>query len=67
MSSHGLSLQTLAVYVHLLAAPSSGISVVAWNCHGLSNSAPYLQTLANSFDIIIVSEHWLWPYELHTL
>ena len=43
------------------------ISLVAWNCHGLSNAVPYLQILANSFDIILVSEHWLWPYELHTL
>ena len=47
--------------------PSRDISMVAWNCHGLSNSVPYLQVLAQCFDVILISEHWLWPYELSKL
>ena len=30
----------------------------------MSSAVPYLQRLA---DIITISEHWLWPFELHTL
>lgn len=43
------------------------LSVATWNCRGLSNGVPYIEHLANSHNIIIVSEHWLWPFELHKL
>ena len=43
------------------------LSVARWNCRGLSNGIPYIEHLASSHDIIIVNEHWLWPFELHKL
>ena len=38
-----------------------------WNCHGPSQAIPYTQLLAEKSDIIILTEHWLWPYELSKL
>ena len=41
--------------------------ISAWNCRGLSNVIPYLQTLAEASDMIVIAEHWLWPFELSKL
>ena len=41
--------------------------VCAWNCRGLMQALPYIQELAEEHDVIILSGHWLWPYELHKL
>jgi len=39
-----------------------------WNCRGLSTSMPYLNTLMDDGSkILVLSEHWLWPYDLHRL
>ena len=44
------------------------ITVIAWNCRGLHNSVPYVHNLTETgYDIIILEEHWLWPYELTNL
>ena len=43
------------------------LSIAAWNCRGLSNGLPYIEHLADKHDIIVISEHWLWPFELHKL
>ena len=44
------------------------LKITSWNCRGLSNSTPYLNNLiSNGSDIIVISEHWLWPFELHRL
>jgi exonuclease III len=44
------------------------LSITTWNCRGLSNSLPYIMQLIESgSDIIALSEHWLWPYELNKL
>ena len=48
----------------------TGMKISCWNCRGLSSSLPYLDTLLNSEDgskIMVLSEHWLWPYDLHKL
>lgn len=37
------------------------------NCRGLSNGLPYIEHLADSHDVIVLSEHGLWPFELHKL
>lgn len=35
-----------------------------WNCRGFGKGEPYLNQLASTeSDVIIVTEHWLWPYE----
>ncbi len=46
------------------------MKISCWNYCGLSSSLPYLETLLNSEDgskIMVLSEHWLWPYDLHKL
>lgn len=48
-------------------ASQSQLSIVSWNCRGLQYAEPYLQSLAKCNDIVIVCEHWLWPYELSRL
>lgn len=48
-------------------SPCNSLNVTTWNCRGLSSAVTYLQTLADTSDIITISEHWLWPFELHIL
>ena len=44
------------------------VTIASWNCRGLHNSKHYiLNLIQNGADIIILQEHWLWPYELTTL
>ena len=43
------------------------LRIAAWNCRGLSSGLPYIEHLADNHDIIIISEHWLWPFELHKM
>ena len=46
----------------------SHITISTWNCRGISNSIPYLFHLfENGTDIIALSEHWLWPYNIQNL
>ena len=42
--------------------------VTSSNCRGLSNSLPYIGALIDDgLDILMLSEQWLWPYELEKL
>ena len=44
--------------------------MMSWNCRGLSSSLPYLNTLIDPDEgskIVVLSEHWLWPYDMHKL
>ena len=44
------------------------LNISCWNCRGLSSSVPYIEDLMESGSKILVrSEHWLWPYEIHKL
>ena len=44
------------------------LNISCWNCRGLSSSLPYIETLIeNGSKILVLSEHWLWPYEIHKL
>lgn len=45
----------------------TSVCISAWNCWGLANAVPYLQTLAEKSDVIVLAEHWLWPFELSKL
>lgn len=41
------------------------IKLTTFNCRGIQNSVPYLHHLIeDGADIIAVTEHWLWPYQL---
>lgn len=47
-----------------VTAQCAPIKIVTWNCRGLHNSIPYIQLLiSNDVDVIILQEHWLWPFE----
>ena len=42
--------------------------ITTWNARGLKSGEPYLNHLSeSSSDVIIVTEHWLWPFEAHKL
>ena len=44
------------------------VKITCWNCRGLSTTIPYLNRILDSgSDIVVLSEHWLWPYELNKL
>ena len=46
----------------------STVTLTTYNCRGLKNSNLYLNHLLEAgTDIIAVTEHWLWPYQLHML
>ena len=41
------------------------LCITSWNCRGIMTASPYLyQLIEEGSDIIAVSEHWLWPYQL---
>ena len=46
---------------------SGRIHISSWNCRGFGSSEPYLKSLSNSSDFILLQEHWLWPFDLHKL
>ena len=39
------------------------LSIKTWNCRGLSNSIPYIRQLLFDCDILVLQEHWLWPFQ----
>ncbi len=44
------------------------IRIASWNCRGLHNSIPYIQELlSHNVHILILQEHWLWPFQLNQL
>ena len=56
----------------LRASPSSqhldSIQIATWNCRGLQNSITYIKhLLSRGVDILVLQEHWLWPFELDQL
>ena len=47
---------------------SRSLCVTTWNARGLKSGEPYLNYLSQSTsDIIVVTEHWLWPFEAQRL
>ena len=46
----------------------SNVTITTWNCRGISNSVLYLLYLfENGTDIVALSEHCLWPYDIDKL
>ena len=44
------------------------LKLTTWNCRGFTTGEPYIYQLAeDGSDIIVVTEHWLWPYEAKQL
>ena len=54
-------------YAHQKQTCESSIAMATWNCRGMGTSEPYLKVLSRTADVILIQEHWLWPYELHKL
>ncbi len=53
---------------HAPITPNEGdLKVTTWNCRGFKNGEPYVNELAQNADIVIITEHWLWPFEAHKL
>ena len=50
------------VHAHL---PASNLRITIWNCLCFSAGLPYAEVLAESSDILIISEHWFRPFEVH--
>ena len=51
-----------------LDQPTSRLRVTTWNCRDLNTGEPYAHHLADTdSDIIVVTKHWLWPFESHRL
>ena len=47
-----------------------GVKITCWNCRGLLSSLPYLNSLLDPEEgpkIVVLSENWLRPYDLHQL
>ena len=44
---------------------SPSLKVAAWNCRRLNNALPCIEILAEDHDVIVLSEHWLWPFEIN--
>ena len=63
---NGIS-QTITRQPCILHETQTSLHISAWNCRGLSNAIPYLQSLAEVSDMIVIDEHWLWPFELSKL
>ena len=40
------------------------LRLTTWNCRGLNSGELYIHHLA---DIIVITEHWLWPFESQRL
>ena len=48
--------------------PLNQLVVTSWNCRGYKNALPYINHLIQSgSDIIALSEHWMWPFEIPEL
>jgi len=47
---------------------SEPINILSWNSRGLTSSVPYIQSLlCEKPSVLVLSEHWLWLYELTRL
>ena len=47
---------------------SHKMSLLTFNCRGFKSSVDYLRHLTNSdIDVIVLQEHWLWPFEVDVL
>ena len=49
-------------------AAQQSLTISCWNCRGCATSTPYLDHMVHGgSDVLVISEHWLWPFELHKL
>ena len=46
---------------HPTTLPTNVLRICAWNCRGIDSGRAYLLSLLDESDIIVLTEHWLWP------
>ena len=46
---------------------SNNINIACWNCRGFSSSVPFLRSLLDNNDVVLISEHWLHNNRLQQL
>ena len=39
------------------------LSLATWNCRGIRNTVPYINHLLRDCGVLVIQEHWLWPFE----
>ena len=52
---------------HNMVKRNTSMCLTTWNARGIKHGEPYLSSLSTSSDVIVVSEHWLWPFEASKL
>ncbi len=64
-----VSARQLAACIEYLCSCSCALLVLTtWNCRDLNKGEPYRHQLAdNDSDVVVVTEHWLWPFESQRL
>ena len=54
--------------IHGGVAEEKYLTISCWNYRGLSTAIPYVEKLlSGGMGVLVISEHWLWPYELNKL
>ena len=46
---------------------SASFRLVSFNCAGVKSKMPYIHTLCEQADLVLLQETWLMPHELHVL
>ena len=65
---HDSGLRGRSVKARTWSKSGARLSIGCWNCRRLSGSASYIQCLLGDRPgILVLSEHWLWLYELDKL
>ena len=62
-----MDLKLLVILAIIGTIMNMGISLCQWNMNGFNTSQLYLDQLMNSYDIIAISEHKLYPANKHKL
>ena len=67
-NSHSLSASYTRTVSPSRTSIQNNLIITTWNCRGLHNSHNYLlELISKGSDVIVLQEHWLWPYELSNL
>ena len=66
-STRHLAAQPSPTNKRTTCTPHTNLCISSWNCRGFNCSEAYLKHLSDHSDIILLQEHWLWPFELQKL
>lgn len=66
-STRHLSSQSSSIGDRVMCTSHDELRISSWNCRGFNCSEAYLKHLSHQSDIILLQEHWLWPFQLQKL